>query len=66
VARFEVIQAIDDATRFVLVEHYRTAEDIVRHRDTAHFQEWNVAVPPMLVEPRVRIQYTGVYPEELR
>jgi quinol monooxygenase YgiN len=65
VARFEVIQQADDPTRFVLVEHYRTPEDVARHRDTAHFRSWNEASPPMLAEPKVRVEYTAVYPAEL-
>ena len=36
-ARFDVIQQADDPTRFVLVEVYRSEEDTVKHRQTAHF-----------------------------
>ncbi len=32
VARFDVIQQIDDPTRFILVEVYRTPEDAGRHK----------------------------------
>jgi len=64
VTRFEVIRQLDDPTRFVLVEHYRTAHDIERHRETAHYQSWAVAVPEMLAEPRVRVEYAGIYPKE--
>ena len=65
VARFEVIQRLDDPRRFVLVEHYRTAADIERHKDTPHYRAWAAAVPDLLTEPRVRIEYAGVYPPEL-
>jgi quinol monooxygenase YgiN len=40
IARFDVIQQLDDPTRFVLVEVYRTPEDPARHKETAHYLEW--------------------------
>ncbi|MBU1880116.1 MAG: antibiotic biosynthesis monooxygenase, partial [Chloroflexi bacterium] len=40
VARFDVIQQLDDPTRFILVEVYRTREDAAKHKDTAHYPVW--------------------------
>ena len=38
IARFDVIQQVDDPTHFVLVEVYRTPDDPARHKETAHYK----------------------------
>jgi (4S)-4-hydroxy-5-phosphonooxypentane-2,3-dione isomerase len=44
VARFDVIQQIDDPTQFVLVEVYRTPDDPAKHKETDHYLKWrNIA-----------------------
>ena len=63
VARFDVLQAADDPTRFVLVEVYRTAEAATDHKQTAHYAAWRDAVAPMMAEPRSSQKYTQVFPE---
>jgi quinol monooxygenase YgiN len=64
VVRFDVVQSGDDPTRFVLVEVYRTREDPPRHRETAHYAAWRDAVEPMMAEPRSKVEYVNVYPED--
>ncbi len=64
VARFDVIQQADDPTRFVLVEVYRTPDDPARHKETAHYNRWREAVEPMLAEPRSRVVYVNLFPDE--
>ncbi len=64
VARFDVVQQSDDATRFVLVEVYRTVEDAGRHKETAHYAAWRDAVAPMMAEPRTSVKYANVFPDE--
>ena len=63
IARFDVVQQQDDATRFVLIEVYRTAEAPAAHRATAHYAKWRDAVEPMMAEPRQRTQYNAVFPD---
>jgi quinol monooxygenase YgiN len=63
VARFDVIQQMDDPTRFVLVEVYRTADDPARHKETAHYKIWRDTVEAMLAEPRMSVKYANVFPE---
>ena len=62
IARFDVVQQQDDATRFVLIEVYRTAEAPAAHRETAHYLKWRDAVEPMMAEPRQRALYNPVFP----
>ena len=63
-ARFDVIQQLDDPTRFVLVEVYRTPDDPARHKETAHYQKWRDTVAEMMAEPRSSVKYANVYPDE--
>ena len=48
----------------MLVEVYRTPEDAPRHKETAHYNRWREIAEPMLAEPRTRIIYSNVYPDE--
>lgn len=61
VARFDVIQQIDDPTRFVLIEAYRSEAAPAAHKATAHYARWRDAVEPMMAEPRHAVRYTGVF-----
>jgi quinol monooxygenase YgiN len=64
IARFDVIQAQDDPTRFVLVEVYRTPEDADRHKETAHYRVWRERVADMMAEPRSGLKYTNAFPDD--
>jgi quinol monooxygenase YgiN len=62
IARFDVVQQQDDATRFVLIEVYRTPEAQAAHKETAHYAKWRDAVAPMMAEPRQSVKYNAVFP----
>ncbi|MCC6156359.1 MAG: antibiotic biosynthesis monooxygenase [Candidatus Hydrogenedentes bacterium] len=64
IARFDVIQQQDDASKFVLVEVYRTADDPARHKETDHYKKWRDAVEPMMAEPRKSVKYSNCFPED--
>jgi quinol monooxygenase YgiN len=64
IARFDVIQQLDDPSRFVLVEVYRTPDDPARHKETAHYARWRDAVAEMMAEPRHAIKYDNVFPDD--
>lgn len=64
IARFDVIQQLEDKTRFVLVEVYRTADDPAKHKETAHYKKWRDTVENMMAEPRSSIKYQNLYPED--
>jgi autoinducer 2-degrading protein len=64
VVRFDFIQERDDPTQFVLVEVYRTEADTVSHKRTAHYAKWQVAVENLLAQPRSRIFYQNIFPED--
>ncbi len=64
IARFDVVQHLEDPTRFILVEVYRTTEDPARHKETAHYQKWRDTVEDMMAEPRTSMKLTNVFPDD--
>lgn len=62
--RFDVIQQLDDPTRFGLVEVYRTAEDLEFHKTQEHYLTWKRDVEDMQAEPRYAVKYASVYPPD--
>jgi quinol monooxygenase YgiN len=64
ITRFDFIQQDDDPTKFVLVEVYRTADDPPKHRETAHYKAWLAAVGDWMDEPRSKIVYHNVFPDD--
>jgi quinol monooxygenase YgiN len=63
VARFDVVQSVDDPTRFVLVEVYRNEGAPAAHKETAHYARWRDAVAPLMAEPRLGTRYVNVFPD---
>jgi quinol monooxygenase YgiN len=64
VARFDAVRQADDPTRFVLVEAYRTPDDALKHKETAHYARWRDTVAPMMAEPRTSQKFVNVSPDD--
>jgi quinol monooxygenase YgiN len=64
IARFDLVQQVDDPTRFALLEVYRTEADPARHKETAHYARWRDTVEDLLAEPRTRTKYTNLAPSD--
>jgi autoinducer 2-degrading protein len=64
VIRFDVIQELEDPTRFVLIEVFRDPAAANSHRETAHYQHWRDTVAPLMAEPRTNKKYVNVSPED--
>ena len=64
IARFDVIQQIDDPNHFEFIEVYRTPTDPVKHKETAHYNKWLKLAEPMLAEPRSRSVYDNIFPSD--
>jgi autoinducer 2-degrading protein len=60
VARFDVVQEIEDPTRFVLIEAYRGSAGAAAHKETSHYMTWRDAVAGMMAEPRTSKKYENV------
>ena len=63
IARFDVVQAADDPTHFVLVEAYRSDDAPAAHKETAHYRAWRDAVEPWMAVPRSSAKFREVHPE---
>jgi autoinducer 2-degrading protein len=44
IARFDLVQQMDDPTRFVLMEIYRDEASTKAHKETAHYAKWRDTV----------------------
>jgi autoinducer 2-degrading protein len=64
IARFDVIQQLDDPSRFILVEVYRDDAAQAAHKETAHYAVWRDTVAPMMAEPRTAKKFANVYPAD--
>ena len=64
IARFDVIQNMDDPTKFILVEVYKSVDASAAHKETAHYARWRDTVGEMMSEPRQGIKYSNIFPED--
>lgn len=64
IARFDVVQQLDDPSRFILVEVYRTPDAAVAHKDTAHYAVWRDRVASMMAEPRTSVKFASAFPAD--
>lgn len=60
--RFDVLQALDDPTRFILYEAYASAAAAAAHKETTHYLAWREAVAGMMAEPRRGEPMNGLLP----
>jgi len=58
--RFDVIQQVDDPTRFTFIEVFKSEADGAIHRESSHFKKWLEEAVPLMVEPRTRVIYQDV------
>ena len=59
--RFDFIQQADDPNRFVFYEAYKSKEDVLAHKETAHYLAWRETVNDWMAEPRKAVVYDGLY-----
>ncbi len=64
IARFDVVQNQDDPSKFILVEAYRTVEDSLKHKETAHYKKWRDTVASMMAEPRTSSKFNNIFPDK--
>ncbi|WP_242965341.1 antibiotic biosynthesis monooxygenase [Petroclostridium xylanilyticum] len=62
--RFDILQSIDDPTRFTLYEAYESEEAAAEHKKTAHYLKWREMVEDWMAKPRKGIPHKVIVPEE--
>jgi (4S)-4-hydroxy-5-phosphonooxypentane-2,3-dione isomerase len=64
IARFDIVQQMDDPARFVLVEVYRSVEAAAAHKATAHYGVWRDRMESLMAEPRFSVKFSNIFPGE--
>jgi len=64
ILRFDFIAQEDDPLSFLLVEVYKDSNAIAQHKETSHYDEWCKSAEHMIAEPRKRIKYVNIFPED--
>jgi (4S)-4-hydroxy-5-phosphonooxypentane-2,3-dione isomerase len=64
IAKFDVVQQIDDPTRFVLVEAYHDEAATKAHKETPHYVKWRDTVASMMAETRTSVKFTNLFPDD--
>jgi autoinducer 2-degrading protein len=62
--RFDVLQSVDDPTRFVIYEAYRDEAGAKAHKETAHYAAFRAAAEDLRAEPRQGVRYDGLLPAQ--
>jgi (4S)-4-hydroxy-5-phosphonooxypentane-2,3-dione isomerase len=62
--RWDLSQAEDDKTRFLLHEVYKTKDDFVKHQQQPHYFKWRDAVAPWMAQPRQPVKLFSLYPPD--
>ncbi|MFT4217941.1 MAG: antibiotic biosynthesis monooxygenase [Micropruina sp.] len=57
ITRFDLLQQVDDPTRFILYEEYVDQPATQAHKETAHYLAWREAVADMMATPRVTYSF---------
>jgi autoinducer 2-degrading protein len=57
---FEVLQQMDDDSKFLFIETYVSLEDQLSHRETTHYKLWKSQVEELLAQPRTNVKYTVI------
>ena len=52
ITRFELLQQVDDPTRFIIYEEYADQADTQAHKETEHYLTWRATVADMMATPR--------------
>jgi len=60
--RFDILQSIEDPTKFVLYEAYKTQQDAVAHKEAVHYLVWRDTVADWMAESRQSVSCSGLYP----
>lgn len=62
--RFDVLQSLDDPSRFTLYEAYENKEAVKAHKNTPHYLKWRENVEEFMLSPRKGIPHKVIAPSE--
>jgi len=64
--RFDVLQSLDDPTRFFLYEVYHDEAAFKAHQQTEHYLGWKQTVAEWMAQPRQGPKYRSLFPADDR
>ena len=59
--RFDVLQAEEDKSRFLLYEAYKSKDDFTKHQQTEHYLRWKQAAADWMAQPRQGIRHNSIF-----
>jgi autoinducer 2-degrading protein len=59
--RFDVLQAEDEPSRFLLYEVYQTKDDFTKHQQTEHYLRWKQTVADAMAQPRQGVKHNSIF-----
>ena len=62
--RFDVLQCLDDPTRFLLYEAYESKEAAGAHKETGHYLKWRETVADWMARSREGVPHRVIAPED--
>ena len=62
--RFDVLQCVDDPTRFLLYEACESEEAAAAHKKTEHYLKWRETVANWMAKPREGISHKVICPKD--
>lgn len=62
--RFDVLQDLEDPTRFFLYEVYVSEEGFKEHQQTEHYLTWRETVQGWMAEKRIGKRYVNLMPSD--
>jgi (4S)-4-hydroxy-5-phosphonooxypentane-2,3-dione isomerase len=60
--RFDILQGIEDQTKFLLYEAYESEDCAAAHKKTAHYLHWREQVADWMAEPRKGVPFQMLFP----
>ena len=59
--RFDVLQAEDESSRFLLYKVYQTKDDFAKHQQTEHYLRWKQTVAEAMAQPRQGVKHNSIF-----
>jgi len=60
--RFDILQDVNDPSKFVLYEVFINEEAVKKHKETLHYKKWKESVENWMKKPRESFKYKVIRP----
>jgi len=63
--RFDVLQDVNDPSKFTLYEAYISEKASMEHKNTQHYLDWREKVKDWMAKPREGVKHKVLFPENI-